>query len=75
MKILNYRKFINRRNFWNEQAPSTKIIYIDAVNTRRSTVDFTGSQTDIISCSILNNNRQAQKCNLPNALLRQSEAK
>ena len=33
---LNDRRFINRKNFWNEQAPSAEVIYNDAVHTQRS---------------------------------------
>ena len=42
---LNDRRFINRRNFWNEQELSAEVIYSDAVHTQCSTADFTGNQT------------------------------
>ena len=38
---LNDRRFINRRNFLNEQVPSAEVIYNDAVHTQRSTADTT----------------------------------
>ena len=37
-------KFINRRNFWVEQAPSAEVIYNDAVHTQHNSADFTGNQ-------------------------------
>ena len=38
MKIpLNDKRFINRRNFLNEQAPSAEVIYNDDVHTQRNT--------------------------------------
>ena len=41
----NDRRFINRRNYWNEQALSAEVIYNDAVHTERSTAEFQGNQT------------------------------
>ena len=38
-------KFINRRNFWVEQAFSAEVIYNDAVHTQRDTADSAGNQT------------------------------
>ena len=40
--LLNGRRFINKRNFCNEQAPSAEVVYIDAVHTQRSTADLIG---------------------------------
>ena len=42
---LNDRRFINRRNFQNEQVQSAEVIYNDAVHTQHSTADSTGNQT------------------------------
>ena len=61
----NEGKFINRRKFWDEQAPSAEVIYSDAVHTQRSTADSKGNQNrDIISRSTSNNSSQAQEFNL-----------
>ena len=42
---LNDRRFINRRNFWNEQELSADVIYNEAAHTHLSTVVFTENQT------------------------------
>ena len=42
---LDDTRLITRRKFGNEQAPSTKIIYNNAVHTQCSTADSTGEQT------------------------------
>ena len=41
----NDGKFINRRNFWGEQAPAAEVIYNDAVHIQRSTADSKVNQT------------------------------
>ena len=41
----NDGRFITRRNFWNEQALSADVIYIDAVHTQLSAADSIGNQT------------------------------
>ena len=63
--LLNDRKFINRRNFRNKQAPSAVVIYNDAVHTQRSTADCTGNQTQRYYLKYTSNkSRLAQECNL-----------
>ena len=42
---LDDRRFITRRNLWNEQAPSAEVIYNDSVHTQHGTADFSGNQT------------------------------
>ena len=41
---LNERRFINRRNFWSEQALPADVIYSDAIHFQRSTEDTAGNQ-------------------------------
>ena len=60
--LLNDRRFINRRNFRSEQAPSAEVIYNDLVHTQRSTAY--SKHRDIISHSTSNNSSQAQEFNL-----------
>ena len=47
---LNDRKFITRRNFWNEQTLLAEAIYNDAVLTQRSTAEYQRKpNTEIVS--------------------------
>ena len=74
--LLNDRRFISMRNFCYEQAPSSEVICNDA--STLSIVQQIPQETkhrDVISCSTLNNSSQAQKHNLPDILVRQSESK
>ena len=43
----NDKKFINRRNFWIEQAPLVEVINKYAVHTQRSSADSKGNQEQI----------------------------
>ena len=49
----NDEKFINRRNFWDEQAPSAELIYNYAVYTQRSTADSKGNQAQRMTQTML----------------------
>ena len=74
--LLNYRRFINRRNFQNEQAPSAEVIYSDAVHTQLvQQIPQETKHRDIISCSTSSNRNQAQKCNRLDVFIDRSESK
>ena len=66
------RRFITRRNFFNEQALSTDVIYTEAIHTQRSIADSTGNQTQRYisddSHITSNNSSEAQEFNIPNIL-------
>ena len=66
----NDGKFINKRNFWVEQAPSAEVIYNDTSSL--SIIQQIPKETkhrDIISRSTSNKISQAQEFNLPDILL------
>ena len=60
---LNDRRFISRRNFWNEQALSAEVIYNDAGHIQRCTADSKTKHRGIILCNTSNNRGQAQERN------------
>ena len=76
MKILlNDRRFINRRYFCDEQAPSTVFtITLSALSVVQQIPQET-KHRDIISRSTSNNSSQAQERNLRDVLVRQLESK